>query len=388
MRRRAALWLCVAFLCAAQVRGQGSEVGGQGISLTPPTQHSTPASTPLSEYRRLLTDYQTATAKGLTPEEAKNLRPRFEAAKSVELPGGGRIAPDNSAEIAVLNATVKRGKPRKEAFVKARGTLLNDLNAPPNGARSPVARAVNDPKAQAKKILSAKEFAPAEQAPAQKNALAQALEWIDKQWKKLWGWLFGGGGKMKPVPWLAEFTLYVIYAILGVAALVGLFLLVRFLMTRHENREGRIASATGQGMDLLFDIADPLGEAKNSAAQGDYRAALRLAYIASLRRLAGTGYLVLQENRTNWECQNSLRRRSTDAFAALLPATRLFDAVWYGNRPATAAEYQAVIAAHDSLPVVPCQSPYQSETSDNKPNAVTPAASIIPTRPKKSGNSW
>ena len=41
--------------------------------------------------------------------------------------------------------------------------------------------------------------------------------------------------------------------------------------------------------------------------------ALRLAYIASLRRLEAAGLLVLEKDKTNWEYQRGLRSRSPAA---------------------------------------------------------------------------
>jgi hypothetical protein len=45
-----------------------------------------------------------------------------------------------------------------------------------------------------------------------------------------------------------------------------------------------------------------------------------------------------------------LRGTSRPVYDTLLPATRLFDRVWYGEENATEAEYQRVVAVHDALP--------------------------------------
>ena len=251
---------------------------------------------------------------------------------------------DNAQEIAVLRAIESRSAKAVSATDKVRAALLQRLNAPP-----PPAVAGRDPRADASAILAADEFRPAQLPVAQKSWFAQWLESVQKQFLKWLRSIFGKAPRFRAIPGLAEFIYYMLIALLVIAALVGLFFLARFFVERYAGKE-RSVKPGGRGVDLLMDIADPLGEAQRSANAGDYRTALRLAYIASLRRLAGAGLIVLQENYTNWEYQTALRRRSEDAYVTLLPATRLFDYVWYGDRPATAAEYEAVVAAHNALP--------------------------------------
>ncbi len=338
------------------------------------------------QYRHLLADYRKANAKGLSTSEASQWRKRFEIVNEVILPDGKRVSLDNASDLKVLKSAEKPGRRSSSTennTLKSRISLLERLSETPSP--SPSIRNLNDrdPGEQAKAILSAKEFAPEKPVTQQKNLIAQALEWIDKQWKRLWKWLFPAQGKMKEIPWLAQFTIYLLYAILGVAALVGAFYLARFFLARQNQKQRKTRKAVQDGMDMLYDIPDPLGASRQSALRGDYRTALRLAYIASLRRLAGNGYLVLQENRTNWEYQNAVRRRSDSAYTTLLPATRLFDAVWYGGRSATASEYQSVIDAHDALPAVayvPANSVSNQVEDERNASSMAPAT--------RAGNDW
>ena len=112
--------------------------------------------------------------------------------------------------------------------------------------------------------------------------------------------------------------------------IVGLYYGFTYVKFGRGPKKTKKSGALGTGLDLDdLGIADPLAHARALAEQSDFREAVRYVYIASLRKLAGSGLVTLQENRTNWEYQRSLRSRSATVYDTLLPGTRLFDRIWY-----------------------------------------------------------
>jgi hypothetical protein len=347
---------------------------------------------PLSEYRALIHDYHTAAKDRLNRYSASSLKQRFERIDAVRMPDGARIPVDNSPDIAILTAALNRRPSQSEyetTIARARA-LDAALRAAPPALRG-------DPKQQAFAILAAPEFKELRetQRPPQSRSWLERLarsiaRWLDRIFNRR---MPNAPPVADPLPGLVEAVRITLYVLAGAGALFGVYLLARYLASRPELF--RRTKRTGIGKDALSEdsLPDPLGASRNLAAQGDYRSALRLAYIASLRRLAAAGLLVLQENKTNWEYQRHLRRRSTSAYDVLLPATRLFDEVWYGQRQATAQEYERVAAAYDALPVAPVAVPGDDAASGDATPATrnfSQIGSTTPARrpPREGDNPW
>jgi hypothetical protein len=306
---------------------------------------------PLAEYRALIQDYRTAAQDRLNQYSASSLKQRFERVDAVIMPDGARVPVDNRRDIALLTeAIAKRPSQTDYETTIARARALEKALSvsPPTAERS-------DPKQQAAAILEAPEFKERRETIRR----AEDYSWLERLIRNIARWLDRLLRRSQPntpqvsdpLPGLVEVVRITLYVLAGAGALFAVYLLARYLAGRPELFKK--TKRTGIGKDALAEdtLPDPLGASRRLAAQGDYRSALRLAYIASLRRLSAAGLLILQENKTNWEYQRQLRRRSTDAYDVLLPATRLFDEVWYGQRQATAEEYEQVAAAYDALPI-------------------------------------
>lgn len=307
------------------------------------------------EYRALVAACrQAAAAKTPSPERTGTLSRRLRAVRRVTLAGGRQIVVNND-EPARLLAEAPRSRTAR-AGALARLETLHALLAPPQA--SPAAR--NDPRQQAVDILGGAEFRraaaaeAAEEKPEKKSWWDRWLENLGRSiarfFEKLFGSLPRGPVSAEGVGTMGEALRFVLYFLVGVAAVAALYLLARTLRggggaRRRPARAG--GPFTGNGDDA---IVDPLAAARASAHAGDYRAALRLTYLACLRRLQGAGLLVLEQDKTNWEYQRALRSRAPEAHDALLPVTRDFDRVWYGEMPATPEEYERALRAHDALP--------------------------------------
>ena len=303
---------------------------------------------PLAEYQTLLREYSRAAQKPLSPDAAAAFKQRFLAARTVTLPDNTMVQPDNAPIYRDIDTALRRRKTVKlPPDAMARADTLASLIVPADTTRPAF-----DAHGQAQAILNRTEFHNAA-APKPKNS------WLDDQREKLQKWLesffrwlfknrIPATGMGKGGEWLASLVQWLLVLFAMVAMSVGVWYLARWFVDQSPAKRKRAGVLSG--FDLTeAGMLDPLGASRQLAAEGDYRGALRLAYIASLRRLAESGQLVLQENKTNWEYQRDLQGRSPLLYRALLPATRLFDLVWYGERTATQEEYAVVVAAHDQL---------------------------------------
>jgi hypothetical protein len=222
-----------------------------------------------------------------------------------------------------------------------------------------------DPAVEARGILAAQEFVAARPHTAEND---QAPGWwlaVKRDYERLSDdvsrWLHGIDNHGKPpasapLPFssvVAGVVEFVLEFAAVTAALVAIGLLARTAQERgglaHLFRPGRSARKPSPADLSAEGFIDPLAAAHELAAVGNFRSAVRLTYIASLRQLETAGLLELEPNRTNWEYQRALRNRSRSASTVLLPATRLFDRIWYGSRQATSEEFSRVLQIHSAV---------------------------------------
>jgi hypothetical protein len=255
---------------------------------------------------------------------------------------------DNSRLLDALGrATSPRSTPteQRKAVAEASARLRAlDNTLRPGRAAAPPGRNTPDPRQQVRAILQTDEFRRA------MSDVAPRESWLERQWNRMWAaierwWrgLFGNrrwSGPNLRLNWLRDTVLFlwnIRWWLLGAFLAVVLWLLLRkrgdeLAGLFRRRRRQRSGGAHGGDLALDDDTPDPLGAARERAAAGDYRGAVRLAYIASLRKLQNAGLLVLERDKTNWEYQRALRGRSRAAHDTLLPATRLFDRSGTANR--------------------------------------------------------
>jgi|GEM_PF-7043589 hypothetical protein len=315
-----------------------------------------------AEYRRWAADARAAVDRSrLSDAEVQELARRIRPVKRIRLADGTTLTVDLKRDADVLQSLVGRAAAPgpAPADVRDRFTALSEVVT----GQAPAKPATPDPTLQAAAILKEKQF---EREP---EFVGKDLPWTEqvRKWVRdvvdaalrslgrFLRWLFGRWTLNPNLPRLqgvGDVILLIIYFLAAVAACIGLYYLGRFGWTAYQRRSGRFKDEPGgpTGLDLSEEgVDDPLSAAHEMAQQGEYRSAIRYAYIASLQRLEGAGLLVLEKNRTNWEYQRELRAVDHRAHEALLPATRLFDRVWYGRRAGTREEYEAVVGVYNAL---------------------------------------
>jgi hypothetical protein len=90
-----------------------------------------------------------------------------------------------------------------------------------------------------------------------------------------------------------------------------------------------------------------LALAREQAARGEWRLALRAVYLATLARLAAEGFISLAKFKTNMDYEREVRRRALsreEISAAFSLRRREFEDVWYGRAEPAEANVRAWMA--------------------------------------------
>lgn len=354
-----------------------------GILTTPGAwAQSVPMST--DEYRVLVRDVRSfLSSREITEAQAKTYAARLRKIKTVTDTDGKRFAVNTKDDADALDA-VSGTTPDKK--LQARFAALDEQLS-----RGKPAQGTTDPAVAARKILAGREFAgirpdkpkdpwdfsalPAWFRPIA-NFFKPALKWIGDGFNafgkwfgkamsnmfraigKFFRWIFNRFPQAKwnsknPFASIGNGVLLLLYFLATVAAVVGFYFLTRYLLSIYDAKTGknRRAGVLSGDLDLTQEgITDPVSSARERASEGDYRSAIRLLYIASLWKLGESGVLTLEKNRTNWEYQRALRKKSSRVHDDFLPATRLFDRVWYGRQAGTQGEFDTVSRIYEALP--------------------------------------
>lgn len=186
-------------------------------------------------------------------------------------------------------------------------------------------------RARLQDVLARREYTTASQA----QDLLERLEgWLESALSSL---LDGVGLPTSGAAWMADALLWLLLT-LAVLALAGLvFVLARGVRTPprpHPYQDEPVHEGLERPSRGWLDVAE------EEAGRGDYRTALRYAYLALLRLLEERGVLRLDRDRTNWDLVEQVPEGP--ARDDLAEATRLFESRWYALRPADAEEYEAL----------------------------------------------
>ncbi len=140
-------------------------------------------------------------------------------------------------------------------------------------------------------------------------------------------------------------TIYVLLAVLALGWAV-----TRLLRVGGTGLWARKDAPVG-GAPLLDveDIAEvDLGpRLRQALAAGDHREAVRVRYLQTLQALDAAGVVAWRRDKTNRQYAAEVGAARRELAAPFRAATRVFDAVWYGERPVSAALYAEVAPLFD-----------------------------------------
>jgi hypothetical protein len=137
-------------------------------------------------------------------------------------------------------------------------------------------------------------------------------------------------------------------AILIIAAFIGL---VALLLSKFVNASERLSDSAGVSIPTDLPQSRPLlREAEMLAARGDYRGALRCAYLACISYLDEIQAIRFERSRTNWEYLRELRATGREQIHDLLrPLTALFDQKVYGGEECREPDYEMALQVYYAI---------------------------------------
>ena len=261
--------------------------------------------------------------------------------------GEGVVSVDNGALIKALEQLGNRyrnklgtGEDRHDELVDLASQL--NLLAERVRAASETSSATAISKEQLAAILARDEFQP------EVTQESRLYKWTRQVWRafiRFLQQLLSSQEKVTPKPGRA--SLDVVRALialgLGVALVAGgLLLMKRLQLWRRKRKRGEseqeVREILGEEIDAKATAEDLLARAAELARQGDYRAAIRRAFIALLFELEQRGKVRLDPAKTNHDYLNEVRR-DVQLVEPVSLLTSAFERVWYGQKNASSEEY-------------------------------------------------
>jgi Domain of unknown function (DUF4129) len=134
--------------------------------------------------------------------------------------------------------------------------------------------------------------------------------------------------------------------ILVAAVIFGLFKLSRLIQTRKKPAEEvRAREALGEVIAEGATAADLFAMASDLARQGEYRKAIRRAYIALLCDFDRRGKLRLGRSKTNRDYLDAMRSEH-GIYPTFSVMTFAFERAWYGQNRATEEDFQNFVTLY------------------------------------------
>lgn len=227
---------------------------------------------------------------------------------------------------------------QQEAFLALKGSISDLAHQLEMAASSQTPFDPNSSR-RLEQILSRREF----QVKRNETLFERVMEWIMNTLRKLLSYVPQVGSN-------SERVLKIV--ILAVACLLVLYLV--FLLRKHFLTERRAKKKTARivlGEQIAANVgsSDLLREALDLRANGDYRAAIRRLYAATLIELDDRRILKLTESATNREYLRMIERSAATLRDAFLSLTDSFEFYWYGQRETREQDFEQFYGRYQQL---------------------------------------
>ncbi len=255
---------------------------------------------------------------------------------------------DNGWMIESLDRLIRRhrtgeGTPeaRYDELVELAGRVILLSNQVERAVEKPV-DGVADKRATLEAILSRDEYRPEQ---IQESRLQKL---ISKLWSELMRALSRFAASTPETPTqtgtaqLDAVRVLIAFGLLA-ALVIGSIVLVRRLVRRWRLKEQgkgkeKIREVLGEMIDEDATTDDLLARAAELARSGDYRSAIRRAFVALLFELESRGKVRLDGAKTNRDYLNEVRMDRM-LVGPMTGLTGIFERVWYGEQPASSGDY-------------------------------------------------
>jgi hypothetical protein len=247
------------------------------------------------------------------------------AIEPVTLADGSSMSPDLSRITAALEADppdIASAQAGIEATLSSLDLAQAGSATDPDAAQS----ALDD-------VLARDEFQPEPVEDESPSFWQRFLGWINDVITSFFEWLdglLGSSGEGSP--------LSIALALIGVLVVVGIVAFA--IRSIRESMTPGVTRLAAGNAEEHYTSAEARAEAERLFAAGDYRAALRMLYLATLIRWEEAGRLRFDRSLTNREvvARVTLRGDAT-LLEQLSPLVERFDRVWYGGAPCTSNDY-------------------------------------------------
>ncbi|MGH9846423.1 MAG: DUF4129 domain-containing protein, partial [Blastocatellia bacterium] len=203
-----------------------------------------------------------------------------------------------------------------------------------------------DARAKVESILARAEYRPAAVEESSLKRWARiAREFLAALLRRLFG---AGSQRETAAPRAGSVIFFRAIIILATAAalLFALYKLARLRRGRLKSeKETEVREVLGEEIAEDLTSTDLLAHATELARRGDYRAAIRRAYIAFLVEMEQRGKLRLHKSKTNSDYLNALRAER-QIFAPFSAMTGTFEHVWYGDKRAGEGEFNEFVSRY------------------------------------------
>ena len=202
-----------------------------------------------------------------------------------------------------------------------------------------------DERARLQQILARSEYQPESE---QQSTLQK---WLRRAWRgfvRVLERIFSAGGESARAPNGLTLLLlrFLIYAVVGVAVIWGLSAIIRRQRRRISRPEkGGLREVLGEQIEEHVTAEDLIKAASELARAGEYRLAIRRAYIALLYELEQRGKLRLHRAKTNHDYLRALGSEPAIYFP-VADLTNAYERVWYGHADAVSDDYSSFITRY------------------------------------------
>jgi hypothetical protein len=213
-------------------------------------------------------------------------------------------------------------------------------------AQTPEGLASQDQRARLDDILARPDYQPEEERESTiARWIRRTKEFIGRLLRKLFGGTSGRAPQTGGVG-LVMVLRGLIFLVVAAALIFGAAKLMRRFQARQKPAEvAETREALGEEIPEYATAADLFAMASEMARQGEYRKAIRRAYIALLCDLDQRGKLRLGRSMTNRDYLDAMRseQRIYPTFSVM---TLAFERAWYGQARATEEEFRNFVALY------------------------------------------
>ena len=205
-------------------------------------------------------------------------------------------------------------------------------------------RTLEDQRARLDKILAQPEYQPEER---RESVIGRWARRIFESFVRLLVKMFSGSSAPSAgAGLLTVFRILVFLAVIAALIFGAVKLAQRLRSGKSPEKEAATREALGEEIAEDATAADLFAIASELARQGEYRKAIRRAYIALLCDLEQHGKLRLSRSNTNRDYLDAMRPEQM-IYPTFSVMTNTYEHVWYGQERATEEEFQDFVMLYE-----------------------------------------